>query len=62
LPCSLTLLVWGATAAPAIAQPPAPPKVWTVAVSAGLALASGNTDTTIQKNDDAVLMAFVYKS
>jgi putative salt-induced outer membrane protein YdiY len=54
--CSLTLLVWGATAAPAIAQPPpaqtppaqtpAPPKVWTVAVSAGLALASGNTDTS----------------
>jgi hypothetical protein len=48
--------VWGATAAPAIAQPPpaqtppaqtpAPPKVWTVAVSAGLALASGNTDTS----------------
>jgi putative salt-induced outer membrane protein YdiY len=45
--CSLTLFVWGATAAPAIAQPPpAPPKVWTVAVSAGLALTSGNTDTS----------------
>jgi putative salt-induced outer membrane protein YdiY len=45
--CSLTLCVWSATAAPAIAQPPpAPPKVWTVAVSAGLALTSGNTDTS----------------
>ena len=45
--CSLTLFVWGATAAPAFAQPPpAPPKVWTVAVSAGLALTSGNTDTS----------------
>lgn len=44
--CSLTLLVWSASAAPAIAQPPAPPKIWTVTVSAGLALTSGNTDTS----------------
>ncbi len=37
-----------AAAAPAFAQtpPPAPPKVWTVAASAGLALTSGNTDTS----------------
>jgi putative salt-induced outer membrane protein YdiY len=35
-------------AAPAFAQaqPPAPPKIWTVALSAGLALTSGNTDTS----------------
>ena len=49
--CSLTLLVWSASAAPATAQPPpaqtpAPPKIWTVTVSAGLALTSGNTDTS----------------
>ena len=37
-----------ACAAPAFAQapPPAEPKVWTVAAGAGLALTSGNTDTT----------------
>lgn len=37
-----------AVAAPAFAQapPPPPPKVWTVAASAGLALTSGNTDTS----------------
>ena len=44
--CSMTLLVWGASAVPASAQPPAPPKIWTVTVSAGLALTSGNTDTS----------------
>ena len=46
--CSLTVLVWGAAALPALAQPPAPapPKIWTVTVSAGLALTSGNTDTS----------------
>lgn len=44
--CSMTLLVCGATAVPASAQPPAPPKIWTVTVSAGLALTSGNTDTS----------------
>ena len=46
--CSLTVLVWGAAALPALAQPPAPapPKIWTVTVSAGLALTSGNTNTS----------------
>jgi putative salt-induced outer membrane protein YdiY len=44
--CSLSLLAWSAMSAPALAQPPAPPKIWTVAVSAGLALTSGNTDTS----------------
>jgi putative salt-induced outer membrane protein YdiY len=44
--CSLSLLVWGAMSAPAFGQPAAPPKIWTVAVSAGLALTSGNTDTS----------------
>lgn len=36
------------TAVPAFAQAPAaaPPKIWTVAASAGLALTSGNTDTS----------------
>ena len=59
-------------AAPVFAQAPAdPPKVWTVTASAGLALTSGNSDTstvknkpplpTIQQNDVAVLMAIVYK-
>lgn len=35
-----------AMTAPAVAQTPPPPKVWTVAASAGLALTSGNTDTS----------------
>lgn len=44
----LVFPVFLAAAAPAFAQtpPPAPPKVWTVAASAGLALTSGNTDTS----------------
>ena len=44
--CSLTLLAWGATAAPVAAQPAPPPKVWTVTLSAGFALTSGNADTS----------------
>ena len=32
--------------APAQAPPPGPPKIWTIAASAGLALTSGNTDTS----------------
>jgi putative salt-induced outer membrane protein YdiY len=43
---SLTLIAWGAMSAPAFAQPAAPPKVWTVALSAGLAMTSGNRDTS----------------
>jgi putative salt-induced outer membrane protein YdiY len=35
-----------ASAAPAFAQAPAEPKTWTVQLSAGLALTSGNTDTS----------------
>ena len=42
---SVAVLAWLMTA-PAQAQPPAPPKIWTVALSAGLALTSGNTDTS----------------
>jgi putative salt-induced outer membrane protein YdiY len=34
------------TAAFAQAQPQAPPKIWTVALSGGLAMTSGNTDTS----------------
>jgi putative salt-induced outer membrane protein YdiY len=44
--CSLTLLAWVAAPSSVAAQPPAPPKVWTVTFSAGLALTSGNTDTS----------------
>jgi putative salt-induced outer membrane protein YdiY len=47
---TLTLLVWccSLTAVFAQAQPqtPAEPKIWTVALSAGLALTNGNTDTS----------------
>lgn len=44
--CSLSVLLW--LAGPAFAQAPAnqPPKTWTVTASAGLALTSGNSDTT----------------
>lgn len=42
----LTLPVLFAATVPAFAQAPPPPKVWTVAASAGLALTSGNTDTS----------------
>jgi hypothetical protein len=35
-----------ATPAAAQAPPPAPPKIWTIAASAGLALTSGNSDTS----------------
>jgi putative salt-induced outer membrane protein YdiY len=43
----LTLSVWTAAATSAFAQAaPAPPKIWTVALSAGYALTSGNTDTS----------------
>jgi putative salt-induced outer membrane protein YdiY len=43
----LILLVWSASVAPCLAQaPPAEPRIWTVALSAGLALTSGNTDTS----------------
>jgi len=35
-----------ASAAPSFAQAPAEPKIWTVQLSAGLALTSGNTDTS----------------
>jgi putative salt-induced outer membrane protein YdiY len=44
-----TLAVWLVFAGTAFAQAPAanePPKIWTVTVSAGLALTSGNSDTT----------------
>ena len=44
--CYLTLLVSLAHAGLASAQAPAPPKIWTVAMSAGWALTSGNTDTS----------------
>jgi putative salt-induced outer membrane protein YdiY len=37
---------WAAAGVPAAAQPPADPKIWTVTMSAGLALTSGNTDTS----------------
>ena len=43
---SLLLLVCLADAGLASAQAPPPPKIWTVALSAGLALTSGNTDTS----------------
>src|SRR5262245_5988713 len=41
----LTLLI-RATPAAAQAAAPAPPKIWTIAASAGLALTNGNTDTS----------------
>jgi putative salt-induced outer membrane protein YdiY len=45
---SVVLCVCSLSAAPALAQAPAPaePKVWTVELSAGLALTSGNTDAS----------------
>lgn len=43
----LTAVVWSVSASSSLAQaPPAEPKIWTVALSAGLALTSGNTDTS----------------
>jgi putative salt-induced outer membrane protein YdiY len=43
----LTVLVWSVSVSSSLAQaPPAEPKIWTVAMSAGLALTSGNTDTS----------------
>lgn len=43
----ITLLLCLAAAGTASAQdPPAPPKIWTVALSAGLAQTSGNSDTS----------------
>lgn len=42
----LSLLIPAAVAVPAFAQAPPEPKIWTVAASAGLALTSGNTDTS----------------
>jgi len=43
----MTLLMWCASVTSSLAQaPPAEPKIWTVAMSAGLALTSGNTDTS----------------
>jgi putative salt-induced outer membrane protein YdiY len=45
--CSIAVLL--SLAVPALAQAPAnppPPKIWTVTASAGLALTSGNSDTT----------------
>jgi putative salt-induced outer membrane protein YdiY len=42
----LTVLASSAMASSAFAQPAAQPKIWTVALSAGLALTSGNTDTS----------------
>ncbi|MGE3509396.1 MAG: YdiY family protein [Vicinamibacterales bacterium] len=43
---SLVVSVLVVCASPARAQTPPPPKPWTVAASAGLALTSGNTDTS----------------
>lgn len=40
------LVVWSLGTLHAYAQAPAQPKIWTVAMSAGLALTSGNTDTS----------------
>jgi putative salt-induced outer membrane protein YdiY len=43
----LSMFVFAVAAAPARAQaPPASPKIWTMEASAGLALTSGNTDTS----------------
>ncbi len=42
----LSVVAWMAGASAASAQAPAPPKPWTGAASAGLALTSGNTDTS----------------
>ena len=43
----VTAVVWSVSASSSLAQaPPAEPKIWTVALSAGLALTSGNTDTS----------------
>jgi putative salt-induced outer membrane protein YdiY len=46
LSAALTVIPLCVSATPAVAQAPAPPKIWTVALSAGLALTSGNTDTS----------------
>lgn len=44
---ALVLFALFAVTAPAFAQaPPEPPKIWTVAASAGLAITSGNSDTS----------------
>ena len=43
---AIGILVWTASVAPAYAQAAADPKIWTVLASAGLALTSGNTDTS----------------
>src|SRR5262245_433447 len=44
---TVILFIWGcANGATAFAQPPAPAKIWTVLASAGLAVTSGNTDTS----------------
>jgi putative salt-induced outer membrane protein YdiY len=42
---AVSVCVW-LVSAPVFAQAPPPPKIWTVALSAGLALTSGNTDTS----------------
>lgn len=42
----LSLSLFLASTVPAAAQAPATPKIWTVIASAGLALTSGNTDTS----------------
>jgi putative salt-induced outer membrane protein len=42
----VSALVWAAGAVPASAQAPAEPKIWTVLASAGLAVTTGNTDTS----------------
>ena len=42
----VALLVSIASVTPSFAQAPAEPKIWTVQLSAGLALTSGNTDTS----------------
>jgi putative salt-induced outer membrane protein YdiY len=42
---SVSLLVW-LVSAPVLAQTPPPPKIWTVTLSGGFAMTSGNTDTS----------------
>ena len=44
--CPIVLALASAAPAAAQAAPPPPPKVWTVAASAGIALTSGNSDTS----------------
>jgi putative salt-induced outer membrane protein YdiY len=44
--CIVVVVLAWTVAAPAFAQAPPEPKIWTVAASAGLALTSGNTDTS----------------